>query len=166
MAVRLMNMIIGLTILVLTIFPDAGCGKVRERSRADNLSGTEKKEAAALNIKGNRLWAEVAKTPEKRNQGLMFRTSLAPDSGMLFVFEQDETLRFWMKNTYIPLAIAFIDANGIITDILEMAPMDTVTRYASSKPVRYALEVNSGWFFSKQIKPGDTVLGITGSSPE
>ncbi|MGQ9708120.1 MAG: DUF192 domain-containing protein [bacterium] len=149
-----------LTVLSAIIFTIVGCGKTRERNLANNPVLPEKKEVFKLDIKGERVWAEVVKTPEKRNQGLMFRTHLALDSGMLFIFEQDETLRFWMKNTYIPLSIAFIDSSGVITDILEMVPLDTLSRYASSKPVRYALEVNSGWFFSRQIKPGDTVLGI------
>ena len=90
----------------------------------------------------------------------MFRRSLAPDSGMLFVFDTDEMQRFWMKNTLIPLSIAYITRDSLITDILEMAPLDTTTPYVSSKAVRYALEMNSGWFQSKGIKPGDTVRGI------
>lgn len=90
----------------------------------------------------------------------MFRNYLAPDSGMLFIFEKEETLRFWMKNTYIPLAIAFIDAKGVITDILEMIPLDTITPYTSSKPALYALEVNSDWFFLNNISTNDTVFGL------
>jgi uncharacterized membrane protein (UPF0127 family) len=98
--------------------------------------------------------------PEDRALGLMFRRSLAPDSGMLFVFDEDEFQRFWMKNTLIPLSIAYITRDSLISDILEMAPLDTTTPYVSSMPVRYALEVNSGWFQSHGIKPGDTVRGI------
>jgi hypothetical protein len=98
--------------------------------------------------------------PEDRALGLMFRRSLAPDSGMLFVFDSDDFQRFWMKNTLIPLSIAYITSDSLITDILEMAQLDTTTPYLSSKPVRYALEMNSGWFQSKGIKPGDTIRGI------
>jgi uncharacterized membrane protein (UPF0127 family) len=90
----------------------------------------------------------------------MFRRSMAPDSGMLFVFDSNELQRFWMKNTLIPLSIAFITRDSFITDVLEMAPLDTTTPYASSKPARYALEMNSGWFQSHGIRPGDTVRGI------
>ncbi len=90
----------------------------------------------------------------------MFRQHLADDSGMLFIFDEDAMHRFWMKNTYIPLSIAFIDRNGIIADILEMTPHDTTTPYRPTRPVRYALEMNSGWFVSKGIRPGDTVIGI------
>jgi uncharacterized membrane protein (UPF0127 family) len=92
----------------------------------------------------------------------MYRRSLAPDSGMLFVFQQPETLRFWMKNTYIPLSIAYIDSKAVITDILEMAPLDTTTPYLASRAALYALEMNPGWFETHTIKPGDTILGIPG----
>ena len=79
---------------------------------------------------------------------------------MLFVFDSDESQRFWMKNTLIPLSIAYITRDSLITDILEMAPLDTTTPYVSSKAVLYALEMNSGWFQSHDIKPGDTVRGM------
>jgi uncharacterized membrane protein (UPF0127 family) len=113
-----------------------------------------------LRIKDAPVFAEVVSQPQDRALGLMFRRSLAPDSGMLFLFDEDEFQRFWMKNTLIPLSIAYITRDSLITDILEMAPLDTTTPYASTKPVRYALEMNSGWFQSKGIKPGDTVRGI------
>ncbi len=79
---------------------------------------------------------------------------------MLFVFETEGSHPFWMKNTLIPLSIAFITRDSLITDILEMAPLDTATPYVSSTPARYALEMNSGWFQSHGIKPGDTVRGL------
>jgi uncharacterized membrane protein (UPF0127 family) len=90
----------------------------------------------------------------------MFRRSLAPDSGMLFVFDSPEFQRFWMKNTLIPLSIAFIARDSVISDILEMAPLDTTTPYISTKLARYALEMNAGWFQSHDIRPGDTVRGL------
>lgn len=148
--------------LVVFLFVSlGGCGGMKgDEKNEGHFPLKEKKGVLGLDIKGNRIWAEVVRKEEERVQGLMFRTHLGLDSGMLFVFENDETLSFWMKNTYIPLAIAFIDSTGIITDILEMQPLDTLSRYRSSRPVRYALEVNSGWFFSRNIKPGDTVSGI------
>jgi uncharacterized protein len=111
-------------------------------------------------VRGLSLAVEVARYPVERNQGLMYRRSMAPDSGMLFVFEEPETLRFWMKNTLIPLSIAFVNLDSIITDILEMAPGDTVTPYTSTGAALYAVEMNSGWFLSHGIKPGDTVSGL------
>ncbi len=113
-----------------------------------------------LRIKDARASADVVSKPEDRALGLMFRRSLAPDSGMLFIFDTTEYQRFWMKNTLIRLSIAFITGDSLIADILEMAPLDTTTPYASSKPARYALEMNSGWFQSHGIKPGDTVRGL------
>jgi uncharacterized protein len=113
-----------------------------------------------LRIKSALVSAEVVSKPADRALGLMFRRSMAPDSGMLFVFDSDDYQRFWMKNTLIPLSIAYISRDSLITDILEMAPLDTTTPYLSSKAVRYALEMNSGWFQAKGIKPGDTVRGI------
>jgi uncharacterized membrane protein (UPF0127 family) len=117
-------------------------------------------QTAELHIKDARIFAEVVTRPEDRNLGLMFRRSMEPDSGMLFVFDTDDFQRFWMKNTLIPLSIAYITRDSLITDILEMAPLDTTTPYLSSRAVRYALEMNSGWFQSRDIKPGDTVRGI------
>jgi len=113
-----------------------------------------------LRIKDAHIYAEVVSKPEDRALGLMFRRSLAPDSGMLFAFDEDEFQRFWMKNTLIPLSIAYITSDSLISDILEMAPMDTATPYVSSRPVRYALEMNSGWFQSHGIRTGDTVRGM------
>jgi uncharacterized protein len=113
-----------------------------------------------LRIKDTHIYAEVVSKPEDRALGLMFRRSLAPDSGMLFVFDSPEFQRFWMKNTHIPLSIAYITRDSLISDILEMAPLDTATPYISSKAVLYALEMNSGWFQIHGIKPGDTVRGI------
>jgi|UniRef100_A0A7V3V0B2 uncharacterized membrane protein (UPF0127 family) len=141
-------------IVILVIFPCCAPPKPKK------ISNSEKKETIALFIRGKKIVAEVARTPDKQAQGLMFRYTLSPDSGMFFVFERDETLRFWMKNCYIPLSIAFIDSDGIITDIQEMIPLDTVPRYVSSRPVRYALEAIAGWFSFNKIKPGDTVRGF------
>ena len=113
-----------------------------------------------LRVKNASAFVEVVSKPEDRALGLMFRRSMAPDSGMLFVFDSSDFQRFWMKNTLIPLSIAFITRDSLITDILEMVPLDTTTPYVSSKPARYALEMNSGWFQSHGIKPGDTVRGL------
>lgn len=108
-----------------------------------------------------RLSVEVAATERDRQKGLMFRTSLPQNSGMLFVFEKDRRLSFWMKNTYIPLDIAFIDSHGIIKDIYQMRPLDTSVFYNSSAEVRYALEVNQWWFAKNGISVGSKA-GLNG----
>ena len=100
---------------------------------------------------------EVVSKPGELEKGLMFRKSMPEDSGMLFIMPQKKILSFWMKNTYIPLSIAFIDDGMKIVDIHKMRPLDEDTHYLSSKPCRYALEVNQGWFKSHGIRPHDKV---------
>ncbi|AKJ28646.1 DUF192 domain-containing protein [Caldimonas brevitalea] len=102
--------------------------------------------------------AQVARTPEQRATGLMHRKSLAPNEGMLFVFEQPATQCFWMKNTLIPLSIAFLDDKGAVVNIADMQPQ-SLDSHCSKQPVRYALEVNQGWFAKRGVKPGFQVKG-------
>ena len=110
-----------------------------------------------LRIKGHGLTAELARSPQEHRRGLQHREYLGPDAGMLFVFEGEvRRTSFWMKDTLIPLSIAFIDGDGLITQIEEMMPM-TETLHVSSHPVRFALEVNQGWFRAHGITVGDTV---------
>lgn len=97
---------------------------------------------------------EIADTEPEREKGLMFRYSLPADNGMLFVFNNERKLSFWMKNTFIPLDIAYISAEGIINEIYRMEPLDYSIIYPSNKPAKYALEVNAGWFKKNGIKPG------------
>ncbi|MDR1443612.1 MAG: DUF192 domain-containing protein [Treponema sp.] len=103
------------------------------------------------------LRAEIARTTEERQQGLMFRKSLADGQGMLFVFDRDQILSFYMRNTLIPLSIAYIRSDGGIAEILDMRPRDE-TSIRSSRSVRYALEVPQGWFDRAGIKAGDRLL--------
>ncbi len=99
---------------------------------------------------------EIADTPSEQAQGLMYRTALGEDRGMLFVYPAERELTFWMKNTFIPLSIAYIDSEGRIVDILDMKPLDDKPpHYSSSEPVQYALEVNQGFFDKKGVKVGD-----------
>jgi uncharacterized membrane protein (UPF0127 family) len=100
--------------------------------------------------------AEIARTQEERSQGLMHRKSLPDGEGMLFVFERDEVLSFWMRNTYIPLSIAFITSDGRIVDIKDMYPKDE-SSVTSSRSVRYGLEVPQGWFSRAGVRLGDVV---------
>jgi uncharacterized membrane protein (UPF0127 family) len=112
-----------------------------------------------LKIKGHTLRAEVAANDQTRETGLMYRFSLKPDSGMLFVFGTPQPLAFWMKNTYVPLSIAFIDAEGRIVNIEDMAPQTEAT-HGSRGLALYALEMKKGWFGAKGIAPGDRVEGL------
>ncbi len=99
---------------------------------------------------------EVADEPEERGRGLMFRTYLPDSAGMLFIFDEEKPHPFWMKNTLIPLAIAFVGADSIITDIEWMKPGD-LSPHAPSKPILYAIELNRGWFTARGIRPGAKV---------
>ena len=103
--------------------------------------------------------AEVAQNPQQRALGLMYRFSLPADRGMLFVFPRPEPLGFWMRNTYIPLSIAYMDADGTILNILDMKPHDE-SRHPSAGPALYALEMRKGWFAERGIGPGTRVTGL------
>jgi uncharacterized protein len=103
--------------------------------------------------------AEVANTFSTRMQGLMFRKSMAANHGMLFVFPNVETHCMWMRNTYLPLSVAFIDTDGVILNIADMQPLNE-TSHCAAGPARYALEMNQGWFTSKGIKAGARLTGI------
>ena len=103
--------------------------------------------------------AEVADSPDLREVGLMNRTSLPTNSGMLFIFEQKAGNCFWMKNTKLPLSIAFIADDGKIVNIEEMQA-DTTNTHCPKAPIRYALEMNKGWFSERVIVPGNTIQGL------
>ena len=106
-----------------------------------------------------RISVEIADTPTRRALGLMDRKILSENSGMLFKFPHKDYLNFWMKKTYIPLDIAFIDDNGEILQIEAMSPL--CTKAISAKyPCRYALEVNRGWFDKNDIGIGDKIGGL------
>lgn len=105
---------------------------------------------------GVELRVELARTAGERSRGLMFREELAEDGGMLFVYEEDTGAGFWMKDTLIPLSIAFIAADGTIVDIQDMEPLSEDT-HRPSEAYRYALEVNQGWFQQNGFDVGDRV---------
>ena len=105
--------------------------------------------------------AEVADTQEERQQGLMFRERLDPGSGMLFVFEQELPHAFYMRNTLIPLDIAWLDRTHVIVDIQQMEP-ETENLYQPGRAALYALEVPQGWYAEQQIRIGDLAQIIFG----
>jgi uncharacterized protein len=109
-----------------------------------------------LYINRMEVWVEVAKTPEQRTVGLMRRDHLNKDEGMFFIFETEDFHGFWMKDTRIPLSIAFIDKEGKIVRITDMKPL-TLDSHAPPQRILYALEMNKGWFSAHGIKAGDIV---------
>jgi uncharacterized protein len=100
----------------------------------------------------------VARTEEERAQGLMFRREMAPDEGMLFICEECAVQTFWMKDTPLPLSIAFLDDDGTILKIADLQPHD-LEGESSEHPVRHVLEVNQGWFAERGIATGTRLAG-------
>jgi uncharacterized protein len=103
--------------------------------------------------------AEVASNYETRGRGLMHRKALAPNSGMLFIFDAPGLQCMWMKNTYIPLSVAFLDEQGTIINIEDMQPQ-TEDSHCAKRPAIYALEMTQGWFGQRGIKPGMKLAGL------
>lgn len=110
---------------------------------------------AGMNI----IKAEVVANEAERQQGLMFRTSMGANEGMVFLFNAPAGVCMWMKNTLIPLSVAFIDADGKIVNIENMKPQ-SLDSHCSKRPVPYALEMNEGWFKQKNLKPGSVIEGL------
>ena len=103
------------------------------------------------------LRVEVVETLEKQERGLMFRQSLPENEGMLFVYSEPQELAFWMRNTFIPLDIVFVGADGIILNIHQARPLDESVLYRSAGSAKYVIETNQGWFSRHGIRPGDRV---------
>lgn len=113
----------------------------------------------SLNAGMHVIKAEVAAREAERQQGLMYREKMGPNEGMVFLFDAPAGVCMWMKNTFIPLSVAFIDESGRIVNIEDMQPQ-TTDSHCAKKPVRYALEMNLGWFRQKNIKPGMMIEGL------
>ena len=109
-----------------------------------------------LYIHDREIWVEVAQTPEAQSYGLKGRKHLGKDEGMLFIFETEDYHGFWMKDTLLPLSIAFIDKDGRIVWITDMKPL-TSDSHVPPRPILYALEMNKGWFSSHGVKVGDII---------
>lgn len=107
----------------------------------------------------HRIEAEVAATQEDRMLGLMYRKTMPPQHGMLFVFDADARHCMWMRNTYLPLAVAFLDAEGRIINIAEMQPQSE-NNHCAARPARFALEMNAGWFRARGLGPDTAIVGI------
>lgn len=128
-------------------------------SAASGATAAAELPTVSLSINGHKITAEVAATPEQRATGLMNRFRLKPDQGMVFVFERAAPQAFWMKNTFIPLSIAFISADARILNIDEMAPQDESLHWSRGAAL-HALEMRRGWFAERGIKAGDRVEGL------
>lgn len=149
--------------LIIATLPFSTCVLAQNTTQISSPGSTTARPAApttlpALAIGIHRLYVEVANNPESRQTGLMNRDALAPDTGMLFVFPQPAVQCMWMKNTRIPLSVAFIDENSQILNIESMQP-ETETSHCSRGPALFALEMTQGWFAKRRIEPGERISG-------
>ncbi len=150
----------GIALLLLFSLALAGCdggsagGEPSGKASASDLSTVTIDASGGGEVE---VRVEIADDVSERARGLMHRTALAENRGMLFVFPNEERLSFWMKNTLIPLSVAFMDSEGRIVDIQDMKPLDDdPPSYVSAEPARYALEVNQGFFEEHGIEVGDS----------
>lgn len=121
----------------------------------NDLTKNPIREQNVYSIGAKKVFLEIADTPELRSLGLMHRKEMDEDHGMLFLFDRASPQNFWMKNTYIPLDIAYISPNGIILEIHPMKPLSTSSISSRSSNIQMALEMNQGWFEKNKISPGD-----------
>jgi uncharacterized protein len=118
----------------------------------------QKLESIQLSAGMHLIQAELARTPDQRSIGLMFRKTMATNEGMLFAFDTPGQQCFWMKNTLLPLSAAFVADDGSIVNIEDMKPQ-TLDSHCSAKPVRFVLEMNQGWFAKRGLKAGSKLQG-------
>lgn len=145
-------------VLAGTFVGATACGNANDRAALaeadpDAIRALPPRGHAWIIFGGDTVVAEVAATPQEREQGLMYRTELGENEGMLFIFERTEPLSFWMRNTFIPLDIAFLDREQRIVDIQQMEPQDEEFT-ESAAPAMFALEVRQGWFEGRGIDVG------------
>jgi uncharacterized membrane protein (UPF0127 family) len=151
--VRVLGIILILLLLASCGGELAGSGATDSGNAASELGTVTLHASSGEEVK---VRVEIADTEPERELGLMGRTALPEDRGMLFVFDGEQVLSFWMKDTLIPLSVAFMDSEGRIVDIQDMKPLDDdPPSYVSAKPARYALEVNRGFFEERDVKVGD-----------
>jgi len=118
-----------------------------------------------LSVGKHPIRVEVVQKDEDRMKGLMFREKLGKNDGMLFIFDDPGYHSIWMKNTLIPLSVAFLDRDGVILNVEDMEPQTTDSHTAAG-PATYAIETNKGWFAERKLKPGDKVTGLPGAQPK
>jgi uncharacterized membrane protein (UPF0127 family) len=158
-----------LAVLFASLLLVVGCGEQKSESPSESLSeanappttGPEASRRSTVSITNTEgemvvVRVEIATTTAEKQRGLMGRTALAEDAGMLFVFDREQQLSFWMKDTLIPLSIAYINESGRIADIQNMQPLDE-TPHPSAEPAKYALEVNQGFFNEHGVEVGNKV---------
>jgi len=142
----------GFVALVLGL-AGAGCGHNPELHSAASTAARQHE----LTVAGRPVRVELAVNAQQRDRGLMHRTHLEPDAGMLFVFKDEQPRTFWMRNTLIPLDVVFLDADGTVQNIAHGEPMVEVPGLHSLRPARLVLELNAGWCAEHGLAPGQRV---------
>lgn len=130
----------------------AALGATGQGGQPQNLPTTN------LTVGMHNIRAQVAKAPEQRQIGLMFRKEMPTHEGMLFIFDEPSVQCFWMRNTLIPLSIAFLADDGTVVSMADMQPQNDAS-HCSARPVRFALEMNQGWFAKRGVKAGSRIGG-------
>ncbi|MFC1683032.1 DUF192 domain-containing protein [Candidatus Zixiibacteriota bacterium] len=147
-------------LLLLPLVVRCGGGAQREPSPGTDRAPADSArvdDRISIRVAGILVRVRVSQRPEELEQGLKLIENLAPDEGMLFVFEKQKILHFWMQDTPLPLSVAFIDKSGRIVDIQQMEPLNDKTIHTSRQKALYALEMNAGWFQKHGVKVGDVV---------
>jgi uncharacterized membrane protein (UPF0127 family) len=156
---------IALTTMALLLFGN-GCGKPPAAAQPVNpfepTQAQPKLQTTKLWLGAEELETELALTEEQQHIGMMFRTNMAENAGMLFVFPWPHQTSFWMKNTIVPLSAAYIDPDGVILEIHDLKPHDTNSVVAASNRIQFVLEVNQGWFSRHNVKTGAVVRSEKG----
>lgn len=148
--------------ILLALAIAAGCGgeggadRPADRPGGDTAAAPVTVPLTRIRVGGETVRVEIADEPEERQRGLMYRDSLPEDTGMLFVYPRERILSFWMRNTRIPLDIAYVDQRGNIVDVQTMAPQSD-RLYESAAPAMYALELEAGWFEEHGVGVGDRI---------
>ena len=156
--VHIMKVKTAITLILLALSAiHPGCRENARQEAAKPDTTVTRAGRVKLGVGQSYLWVEVADNEAVRQQGLMFRREMPEDEGMLFVFEYPQPLSFWMRNTYLPLDIAYVGQDGVILNILAMKPLDEGPRYNSKGPAMYAIEANQGWFKRHTVKTGDRI---------
>jgi len=167
------RMIRPLPFSLLLLFLLAACGPAKESETSVATDSAPAETRFPIRVEDVTVRTEVVLSPAEQRKGLMYRESLPEDAGMLFPYREPQKLSFWMANTKIPLQIGYFDAEGVLQEVHRMYPNDTRRVASRSNDLRYALEVNLGWFNDHGIKPGArlnledvrTAIAARGSDP-
>ena len=150
----------------------SGCGKQPEPPAtpvaefSEPTSAQPRLATIQLWIGPEQMTAEMAVTGKQIMTGMMFRTNMVPNEGMIFVLPTTQRASFWMKNCYVPLSVAYIDPDGVIQEIHHLQPQDTNAVFSAGDNIRFALETPQGWFKSHHIQPGTTIRTERGTLME